>query len=117
MRRAAERGHPDGRLVSEGSTSAAVCRDTSLRRRLILYHGAYLAQVSQAVGCNGLHTVHQRCCRWLLMTQDRAHSDVFAMTHKVTVLNRASLKADSCECCRRVNEEFQQVFTGTEGGA
>jgi CRP-like cAMP-binding protein len=59
-----------------------VGRDSSLRRLLVLYHTAFLAQVSQAVACNGLHSVHQRCCRWLLMTQDRAHSDVFPMTHE-----------------------------------
>ena len=53
-----------------------------MRRLLVLYHTAFLAEVSQAVACNGLHSVHQRCCRWLLMTQDRAHSDVFPMTHE-----------------------------------
>jgi CRP-like cAMP-binding protein len=59
-----------------------VSRDSPLRRLLVLYHTAFLAQVSQAVACNGLHSVHQRCCRWLLMTQDRAHADVFPMTHE-----------------------------------
>jgi CRP-like cAMP-binding protein len=59
-----------------------VSRDSALRRLLILYHTGFLVQVSQAVACNGLHPVHQRCCRWLLMTQDRAHSDVFPMTHE-----------------------------------
>ena len=53
-----------------------------MRRLLLLYQSAFLSQVSQAVACNGLHSVHQRCCRWLLMTQDRAHSDVFPMTHE-----------------------------------
>jgi CRP-like cAMP-binding protein len=60
-----------------------VSRDSALRRLLILYHTAFLAQVSQAVACNGLHSVQQRCCRWLLMTQDRAQSDVFPMTHEL----------------------------------
>src|SRR5277367_142389 len=115
-----------------------VSRDSPLRRLLVLYHTAFLAQVSLAVACNGLHSVHQRCCRWLLMTQDRAHSDVFPMTHeflaemlgvrrstvsevlepfqeedfirysrgKVTILDREGLKAGSCECYRRISEEF-----------
>ena len=117
-------------------------RDSGLRRLLILYHSAFLVQVSQAVACNGLHAIHQRCCRWLLMTQDRAHSDAFPMTHellaellgvrrssvsevleliqeeglirysrgKFTVLDREGLKAGSCECYRRINEEFVRVF-------
>src|SRR5438105_10163782 len=59
------------------------CRLGPLRRLLILYHTAFLAQVSQAVACNGFHSVHQRCCRWLLMTQDRVHSNVFPMTHEL----------------------------------
>jgi CRP-like cAMP-binding protein len=120
--------------------------DSAMRRLLILYHSAFLVQVSQAVACNGLHSIHQRCCRWLLMTQDRAHSDVFPMTHellaellgvrrssvsevleliqkeglirysrgKFTVLDRQRLKIDSCECYRRVNEEFERLF-GEEG--
>src|ERR1700730_8175384 len=62
--------------MPEDVLSEQVSRDSPLRRLLVLYHTAFLAQVSQAVACNGLHSVHQRCCRWLLMTQDRAHSDV-----------------------------------------
>ena len=58
-------------------------RDSPLRRLLFLYHSAFLVQMSQAAACNGLHSLYQRCCRWLLMTQDRAHSDVFPMTHEL----------------------------------
>jgi len=66
--------------------SAAVLRaetigDTPLRRLLLLYNGAYLTQVSQSVGCNGLHSVPRRCCRWLLMTHDRVDGDEFPITH------------------------------------
>src|SRR5437762_21102 len=66
--------------MREGVLRQETSRDTALRRLLILYHSAFLVQVSQAVACNGLHSIHQRCCRWLLMTQDRAQSDVFPMT-------------------------------------
>ena len=68
--------------MAEDVLREEVSRESPLRRLLVLYHTAFLAQVSQAVACNGLHSVHQRCCRWLLMTQDRAHSDVFPMTHE-----------------------------------
>jgi CRP-like cAMP-binding protein len=119
-----------------------VGRDSALRRLLILYHTVFLAEVSQAVACNGLHSVHQRCCRWLLMTQDRAHSDAFPMTHeflaemlgvrrstvsevlepfqekglirysrgKFTILDRGRLMAGTCECYRRINEEYVRLF-------
>jgi CRP-like cAMP-binding protein len=56
--------------------------DRPLRRLIVLYHAAFMRQVSQAVACNGLHTVQQRCCRWLLMTHDRACSDEFYLTHE-----------------------------------
>jgi CRP-like cAMP-binding protein len=128
--------------MAEDVLREEVSRDSALRRLLVLYHTAFLAQISQAVACNGLHSVHQRCCRWLLMTQDRAHSDVFPMTHeflaemlgvrrstvsevlepfqekglirysrgKCTVVDRDGLKAGSCECYQRINEEFERLF-------
>jgi CRP-like cAMP-binding protein len=57
-------------------------RVTSVRRLLFLYHRAFLKQIMQAVACNGLHPLLQRCCRWLLMTRDRVDSDRFVMTHE-----------------------------------
>jgi CRP-like cAMP-binding protein len=56
--------------------------DTPLRQALVRYHAAFQVQVSQAVACNGLHTVQRRCCRWVLMTQDRALADEFPLTHE-----------------------------------
>jgi len=53
-----------------------------LRQLLLLYHNAFLTQVSYCVACNGLHTVQQRCCRWLLMTRDRVESDEVPLTHE-----------------------------------
>ncbi len=57
-------------------------REGPLRTLLLNYHAAFLAQVSQSVACNGLHPIQQRCCRWLLMTQDRVGSDVIPLTHE-----------------------------------
>jgi CRP-like cAMP-binding protein len=33
----------------------------------------------QATACNALHGVKQRCCRWLLQTQDRVGSSEFLL--------------------------------------
>jgi CRP-like cAMP-binding protein len=52
----------------------------ALTRRLLL---ALLEQVQQAVACNSLHTVEQRCARWLLMTHDRVGGDELLLTHDV----------------------------------
>ena len=58
-------------------------RDSPFRRLLDIYHGAFLVQVSYSVACNGLHPVRQRCCRWLLMTQDRSQGKTcITLTHE-----------------------------------
>ena len=36
----------------------------------------------QAVPCNRLHTVEQRCARWLLMCADRTEDDTFELTQE-----------------------------------
>jgi hypothetical protein len=38
--------------------------------------------LGQMAGCNGLHSVLERCARWLLMTQDRVTRPDFPMTHE-----------------------------------
>ena len=52
----------------------------ALVRRLVL---ALLDQVQQAVACHSLHTVEQRCARWLLTMCDQAGPDEFFLTHDV----------------------------------
>jgi CRP-like cAMP-binding protein len=36
----------------------------------------------QSAACNRLHTVEERCCRWLLMTHDRVGADRFPLTQQ-----------------------------------
>jgi CRP-like cAMP-binding protein len=57
--------------------------ESSLRRILHLYQTAFMAQLSQSVACNGLHSVLQRCCRWLLITHDRMEDVVVPLTHEL----------------------------------
>jgi CRP-like cAMP-binding protein len=52
-------------------------------RHVCLGYIAYLTnQLSQAVACNRLHKLEERCARWLLMTHDRVHGDAFDITHE-----------------------------------
>lgn len=44
------------------------------------YIQVLFGEISQAVGCNRLHSDEQRLSRWLLMAQDRAAVDEFAIT-------------------------------------
>jgi Crp-like helix-turn-helix protein len=41
--------------------------------------GPNLLQIMQGTACNALHGVKQRCCRWLLQTQDRVGSSEFLL--------------------------------------
>ena len=49
--------------------------DPALQALLLRYAEAYLEEVSQSVACNRLHTLEERCARWLLMTHDRTGAD------------------------------------------
>ena len=65
------------------------------------YTDLKMTQILQSAGCNALHSVQARLCRWLLQTRDRADSDTLALTQEflsemlgvnrttVTVLARA----------------------------
>jgi CRP-like cAMP-binding protein len=52
----------------------------SLLRRFAL---TFLDQLGQTAACNAVHSVEQRCARWLLMTHDRVGDDEFELTHSV----------------------------------
>lgn len=57
------------------------CRVTSRIDNLIhLYLQALIQQIVQVGVCNRLHTMEQRCARWLLMMHDRSGRDNFFFT-------------------------------------
>jgi CRP-like cAMP-binding protein len=58
--------------------------DTSpqLRAACEAYTRALLVQMLQAVPCNKLHNVEQRCARWLLMCADRTDGDTFEIPRR-----------------------------------
>ena len=61
------------RFVKE-TTSAGPFRDL-----VSVYAQANLLQIMQGTACNALHSVTQRCCRWLLQTRDRVDYDTFLL--------------------------------------
>ncbi len=41
-----------------------------------------ISEITQTAACNRLHTLQERCCRWLLIAHDSAMSDTFPLTHE-----------------------------------
>jgi CRP-like cAMP-binding protein len=78
----------------------ATRREGSLRDVLVRYNAAFAVQVSYSVACNGLHKVEQRCCRWLLMTQDRVGSNVLPLTHEFLAIMLGVRRASITEVLR-----------------
>jgi CRP-like cAMP-binding protein len=54
-------------------------RLTAVIQRFI--HSLFI-QISQSAACNRFHPIEERLARWLLMTQDRMHSNEFQITQE-----------------------------------
>ncbi len=57
---------------------------SALQQILHRYTQALLSQIAQSAACNPVHSIDQRCARWLLMTHDRVGggADPFPLTHE-----------------------------------
>jgi CRP-like cAMP-binding protein len=57
-------------------------RNAALKRTLDCYVYVLMSQLASSAGCLRFHEINPRLARWLLMMQDRAHSDSFGVTHE-----------------------------------
>jgi len=72
----------DALRLDTGTLQTEVARGGELRSILNRYTQAHFTQVAQASACNRLHTMRQRCARWLLQTHDRVGRDEFPLTQR-----------------------------------
>jgi CRP-like cAMP-binding protein len=91
--------------VADSNTDAERLSVTAFRRELA--HQGALSQIAgryaqstldhmmQLVACNARHQIHKRCCRTLLMTQDRVGRDQFRLSHEYLAVMLGGVRRQS----------------------
>lgn len=93
------------RRMSVSALSNEMKQDRRLRPLLFRYHAAFVTQVMQGMACNGLHSIGQRCCRWLLTTQDRLGSHELEITHEFLAQMLGVRRATVTEVLRPLQDD------------
>jgi CRP-like cAMP-binding protein len=75
-------GSGEALRIEASALQDAISQMPSLHVELNRYIYVLLCQLTRTAVCNRFHTIAARLARWLLMTQDRAHSDHFHLTHE-----------------------------------
>ena len=74
---------PGDALVMDAETFASkVAAGGELTWLVHRYTQAFVTQIGQQVACNGLHSIQERCARWMLLTHDLVGSDEFPLTQE-----------------------------------
>lgn len=68
--------------VDAGAFKRELTASSALQRGLRRYLYVLMAQQATSAGCLRFHLTGQRLARWLLMSQDRAGTDHFHVTHE-----------------------------------
>ena len=68
--------------MSTADFKREVMNGFGLRQVLERYTQALFTQLSQSVACNRVHSLEQRCARWLLLTADRVKDSRFMLTQE-----------------------------------
>lgn len=73
----------DAQRLPASALSRVAAESPALDFLLRRYSQAFMNQLAQSVACNRLHSIEQRCARWLLMTHDRiGGGDTFDLTQE-----------------------------------
>jgi CRP-like cAMP-binding protein len=78
-------------VAGHGYSTTAECfraaaTDAGFAQLILRYENSFRIQTMQGMACNGLHSIEQRCCRWLLMTHDRVDSDDLKLSQEFLAL-------------------------------
>jgi CRP-like cAMP-binding protein len=76
-----------------------------LQDMLLRYTQAFITQVAQTAGCNRAHQLDGRLARWLLMCQDRAHSEMLELTQEFIATMLGARRASITEAAIQLRGE------------
>jgi CRP-like cAMP-binding protein len=68
--------------ISAADLLRQVAANESLSVILLRYTQTLFDVMAQTTACNRLHSIEERCARWLLLTADRMDSDKFMLTQE-----------------------------------
>jgi len=75
-----------GQRLDVSALQAEIDRSHALKALTLRYMAYRVAQLAQTAACNRLHTLRQRCCRWLLIADDNVQATTFTLTHEFLAL-------------------------------
>lgn len=70
------------RRISTDAFSAELAQSPALQRAMNRYLYVLMAQLAHSAACLRFHLIGPRLARWLLMSQDRSHSNSFDVTQQ-----------------------------------
>jgi CRP-like cAMP-binding protein len=79
-------------------------KDGDFRAMILRSQAALQTQSMQTAACNGLHSIQQRCCRWLLSSHDRAKSMSVDLTHEFLAIMLGVRRASVSEVLRPLQD-------------
>jgi CRP-like cAMP-binding protein len=68
--------------ITAGDFLSEINSHPRMEKVLNRHHYALIRQILHGAACNLLHSMEERCARWLLMTHDRAGKDTFPLTQE-----------------------------------
>src|ERR1043165_2545818 len=81
------------------------------REQLLRYANYFQVMVQQHAACNVAHSVEERMCRWILLTHDRAGTDMFALTHEYLSVMLGVRRATVTTIAHRLKERGLIAYT------